>query len=134
MVVCCAPVVTVSAASDSHPKTKAFLIPSPQLFPLPRQLTPCPKHSSCAIPLRDPFDVPLNVGGGILQPPRRDRVLAAVVGCGDQPEVPVELLFEPGKIRDSTSNVLLYQKPIAHSEPPRRCGHQLHDPHRALVR
>ena len=79
MVVCCAPAVTVSTANESQPKTKAFLIPSPRLFPLPRQLTPCPKHSSCAIPLRDPFDVPLNIGGGILQSPRSDCVLADVV-------------------------------------------------------
>src|ERR1017187_7648354 len=108
MVVCCAPVVTVSAASESQLKNKAFLIPSPQLFPLPRQLTPCPKHSSHAIPLRDPFDVPLNIGGGIVQPPRRDCVLADVVGCGDQPEIPVELVFEPGKICDATADVLLH--------------------------
>src|SRR5271157_5544454 len=134
IVVCCAPAVAVSAASDSQPKTRAFLIPSPQLFPLPRQLTPCPKHSSHAIPLRDPFDVPLNIGGGMLQPPRRDCVLADVVGCGDQSEVPIELLFEPGKIRDSPANVLLHQKPIAHAEPHSRRGHQLHDPRRALVR
>src|SRR5208337_3071703 len=134
MVVCCAPAVAISTASDSHPKTKAFLIPSPQLFPLPRQLTPCPNHSSHAIPLRDPFDVPLNIAGGILQSPRRDCVLADVVGRGDQPKVTVELLFEPGKIRDSTSNVLLHQKSIAHSEPHRRCGHQLHDPGCASLR
>src|SRR5271157_2135485 len=122
MVVCCAPAGTVSTASDSQPKTTAFLIPSPQLFRLPRQLAPCPKHSSCAIPLRDPFDVPLNIGGGIVQSPRRDCVLADVVGCRDQPKVPVELLFEPGKICDTTANVLLHQKPIAHSEPHSRCG------------
>src|SRR5664280_2350826 len=134
MVVCCAPAVAVSTASDSHPKTKVFLITSPQLFPLPRQLTPCPKHSSHAIPLRDPFDVPLNIGGGILQSPRRDCALADVVGCGDQPEVAVELLFEPGKICDATANVLLHQKPIAHAEPHRRCGHQLHNPGCTLVR
>src|SRR5208282_1529793 len=133
MVVCCAPAVAISTASESHLKTKAFLILSPRLFPLPRQLTPCPEHSSCAIPLRDPFDVPLNIGGGIGQSPRRDFLLADVVGCGDQPEVPVELLFEPGKIRDSTANVLLHQKSVEHSEPHRRCGHQLHDSRRALV-
>src|SRR5271165_2257511 len=133
MVACCAPAVTVNTASVSQLKTKAFLIPSPQLFPLPRQLTPCPKHSSCAVPLCDPFDVPLNIGGGILQSPRRDFLLADVVGRGDQPKVPVEFLFEPGKIRDSTANVLLHQKSIAHSEPHRRCGHQLHDSRRALV-
>src|SRR5271157_3253155 len=134
MVVCCAPAVAVSTASESHPRTKAFLIPSPQLFHLPRQLTPCPKHSSCSIPSRDPFYVPLNIGGGILQSPRRDCVLADVVGCGDQPEVSVELLFEPGKICDTAANVLLHQKSVAHSEPHSRCRHQLHDPSRSLVR
>src|SRR5271166_6149187 len=134
MVVCCAPAVAVSTASESHPRSKAFLIPSPQLFPLPRQLTPCPKHSSCAIPLRDPFDVPLNIGGGIGQSPRRDFLLANVVGRGDQPKVAVELLFEPGKICDTAANVLLHQKSIAHSEPHSRCGHQLHDPSRAFLR
>src|SRR5271157_3747663 len=134
MVVCCAPAGTVSTASDSQPKTTAFLIPSPQLFRLPRQLAPCPKHSSCAIPLRDPFDVPLNVGGGIVQSPRRDCVLADVVGCGDQPEVSVEPQFQPRKICDTTANVLLHQKSIAHSEPHSRCGHQLHDPSRAFLR
>src|SRR5664280_2208075 len=134
MVVCCAPAVAVSTASDSHPKTKVFLITSPQLFPLPRQLAPCPKHSSRAIPLRDSFDVPLNIAGGILQSPRKDFLLADVVSRGDQPEVSVELLFEPGKIRDSTANVLLHQKPIAHSEPHRRCGHQLHDAGCAFLR
>src|ERR1017187_3569466 len=122
MVVCCAPAVAVSSASDSQLKTKAFLIPSPQLFLLPRQLAPCPKQPSRAIPLRDPFNVPLNIAGGIAQSPRRDCVLAYVVGRGDQPEVPVEFLFEPGKIRDSTANVLLHPKPIAHSEPHCRCG------------
>src|SRR5664280_1737094 len=134
MVVCCAPAGTVSTASESQLKNKAFLIPSPQLFRLPRQLAPCPKHSSCAIPLRDPFDVPLNIGGGIVQSPRRDCVLADVVGCGDQPEVPIEPLFQPRKICDTTANALLHQKPIAHAEPNRRCGHQLHNSGRALVR
>src|SRR5271157_1838494 len=134
MVACCAPAVAVTAASESQPKIKAILIPSPQLFPLSRQPRlglQCPSH---AITLRDPFDVPVNIGGGILQSPRRDPVFADVVGCGDQSEVPVEFLFEPGKIRDSTANVLLHQKPIAHSEAHGRCGHQLHDPGRALVR
>src|SRR5271157_1388258 len=134
MVVCCALAGTVSTASDSQPKTTAFLIPSPQLFLLPRQLAPCPKQPSRAIPLRDPFDVPLNIGGGICQSPRRDFLLADVVGRRDQPKVPVELLFEPGKISDSTANVLLHQKSVAHSEPNRCCGHQLHDPRRALLR
>src|SRR5271165_7131075 len=134
MVVCCAPAVAVSTASDSQPKTTAFLIPSPQLFRLPRQLAPCPKHSSCAIPLRDPFDVPLNIGGGIVQSPRRDCVLADVVGRGDQPEVSVELLIQPGKICDSTANALLHHKPVAHAEPHRCCRHQLHDPSRAFLR
>src|SRR5271157_3531102 len=134
MVVCCAPAVAVSTASDSQPKTTAFLIPSPQLFLLPRQLAPCPKQPSRAIPLRDPFDVPLNIGGGICQSPRRDFLLADVVGRRDQPKVAVELLFEPGKISDSTANVLLHQKSVAHSEPNSRCGHQLHKPCRALVR
>src|SRR5271157_5147427 len=83
MVVCCAPTVTVRTASESQPKIKAFLIPSPQLFPLLRQLAPCPKHSSCTIPLRYTLDVPLNIGGGILQSPRRDCALANVVGCGN---------------------------------------------------
>src|SRR5208337_225664 len=134
MVVCCAPTVTVRTASESQPKIKAILIPSPQLLPLSRQPwlgLQCPSH---AIPLRDPFDVPLNTGEGILQSPRRDPVFADVVGCGDQSEVAVELLLEPRKICDSTSNVLLHQKPITHSEPHGRCGHQLHDPHRTLFR
>src|SRR5271165_1832985 len=134
MVVCCAPAVTVTAASESQPNIKAILIPSPQLFPLSRQPwlgLQCPSH---AITLRDPFDVPVNIGGGILQSPRRDPVFADVVGCGDQSEVAVELLLEPRKICDSTSNVLLHQKPITHSEPHGRCGHQLHDPHRTLFR
>src|SRR5271165_5190794 len=134
MVVCCAPVVTVSTVSESQPKTSAILIPSPQLFPLPRQLAPCPKHSSHAIPLRDPFDVPLNIERGILQSPRRDFLLADVVTCGYQSKVPIELLIQPGKIRDSPSNVLLHQEPISHSEPNRRCGHQLHNSRRALIR
>src|SRR5208283_1533285 len=134
MVVCCAPAVTVTAASKSQAKTRVFLISSPQIVPLPRQLAPCPKHSPHAVSLCDPFDVSLNIRRGILQPPRRDRVLADVVGCGDQSEVPVKLLLEPGKISDSTSNVLLHQKPITHSEPHGRCGHQLHDPHRTLFR
>src|SRR5271169_6823301 len=119
MVACCAPAVTVSTASESQPKTRAFLIPSPQLFPLPRQLWQCLQCSSRAIPVRDPFDVPLNIARGILQSPRRDCVLADVVGRGDQPEVPIELLFETGKVCDTTANVLLHQKSIAHSEPNR---------------
>src|SRR5271157_2204185 len=94
MVACCAPAVTVSTASESQPKTRAFLIPSPQLFPPPRQLWLCLQCSSRAIPLRDPFDVPLNIGRGILQSPRRDRGLADVVSCRNQSEVPVELLLE----------------------------------------
>src|SRR5271157_5689509 len=94
MVVCCAPAVTVSNASDSQPKTRVLLIRSPQLFPLPRQQDPLPKHSSCAVPLRDTLDVPLNIGRGILQSPRRDRGLADVVSCRNQSEVPVELLLE----------------------------------------
>src|SRR5271157_3905848 len=134
MVVCCAPVVTVSTVSESQPKTRAILIPSPQLFLLPHQLAPCLQCSPHAIPLRDPFDVPLNIRRGILQSPRRDRVLADVVGCGDQSEVSLKLLFEPGKIRDSTANVLLHQKPIANSEPHRCCRHQLHDPRRSFFR
>src|SRR5271169_4527263 len=133
MVVCCAPAVTISTASDSQPKTKVFLIPSPQLSPLARQLAPCPKHSSYAIPLRDPFDVALNIAGGILQSPRNDRALSDVVGCGNQSEVAVEFLFEPGKICDSTANVLLHQKPISHAEPHSGCRHQLHDSRRALA-
>src|SRR5664280_2236650 len=134
MVVCCAPAVAISTASESQLKTKAFLIPSPQLFPLPRQLTPCPKHSSCAIPLRDPLDVALHIRRGILQSPQRDCVLADVVGCGDQPEVSVELLIQPGKICDSTANALMHHKPVAHAEPHRCCRHQLHDPSRAFLR
>src|SRR5271166_2808320 len=134
MDVCCAPAVTVSTASKSQAKTRVFLIPSPQIVPLPRQLAPCPKQPSRAVSLCDPFDVSLNIRRGILQSTRRDRVLSDVVGCGDQSEVPVELLLEPGKICDSTSNVLLHQKPITHSEPHGRCGHQLHDPHRTLFR
>src|SRR5208337_1342885 len=61
MVICCARAVTVTAASESQPKIRAILIPSPQLFPLSRQPwlgLQCP--SSHAITLRDPFDVPLN--------------------------------------------------------------------------
>src|SRR5271157_4348818 len=94
MVVCCAPAVTVSNASNSQPKTRVLLIRSPQLFPLPRQQDPCPKHSSCPIPLGYTLDVALNIRRGILQSPRRDRGLADVVSCRNQSEVPVELLLE----------------------------------------